>query len=218
MTAVLLAIENHSKENFISMVDNFPLFPIGIIIFPGEIQPLHIYESRYKQLIHEMTETKRSFGIPYLKDDSICEFGSVVTVHKILATSPTGEMDILVRGERLFRIKTISENLPGKLYGGGSVEYLDMFNRKVSAKLADHFGNYRQQIKEIDQDRSKQLIGNPQHIFEIAGQLPLDIEEKYALIRASGHSAREQLLIDKLHFLLMINKKLEEVGYRFYLN
>jgi Lon protease-like protein len=200
------------------MVDNFPLFPIGIIIFPGEIQPLHIFEPRYKQLIHEMTDSNGSFGIPYLKEDTICEFGSVVKVHKILATSPTGELDILVKGERLFRINSIFEKLPGKLYGGGSVEFLDVFNRKASAKLADHFSDFRQQIKEIDQDQSRQMIGDPQHIFEIAGQLPLDIEDKYALIKAQSHNAREQLLIDKLHFLLMINKKLEEVGYRFYLN
>lgn len=200
------------------MVDNFPLFPIGIIIFPGEIQPLHIYETRYKQLVHEMSECDGSFGIPYLNEDSISEFGSVVKVHKILATSPTGEMDILVRGERLFRINSIFEKLPGKLYGGGTVEFLDMFNRKASARLATYFGNYRQQIKEIDKDLSRQLVGDPQHIFEIAGQLPLDTEEKYTLIQAKSHSAREQLLMDKLSFLLMINKKLEEVGYRFYLN
>jgi len=200
------------------MVDNFPLFPIGIIIFPGEIQPLHIFESRYKQLIHEMNETGGSFGIPYLAQGSISEYGSVVKVHKILACSPTGELDILVRGERLFRINSIFEKLPGKLYGGGTVEFLDMVNRKVSAQLAQQFSDYRQQIKEIDKDQSRQMIGDPQRIFEIAGQLPLDIEDKYALIKAQSHSAREQLLIDKLHFLLMINKKLEEVGYRFYLN
>jgi Lon protease-like protein len=200
------------------MVDNFPLFPIGIIIFPGEIQPLHIFEPRYKQLIHEMNETGGSFGIPYLKKDSICAYGSVVKVHKILACSPTGELDVLVRGERLFRISSIFEKLPGKLYGGGSVEFLDMYNRKASAKLADFFNNYKQQIKEIDQDQSRQMIGDPQRIFEIAGQLPLDIEEKYALIKAKSHYEREHLLIEKLNFLLMINKKLEEVGYRFYLN
>ncbi|HZK08996.1 MAG TPA: LON peptidase substrate-binding domain-containing protein [Bacteroidales bacterium] len=200
------------------MVDNFPLFPISIIIFPGEVQPLHIFEPRYKQLIHEMNETGGSFGIPYLKKDSICEYGSVVKVHKILACSPTGELDVLVRGERLFRINSIFEKLPGKLYGGGSVEFMDTFNKKASAKLADHFGNYTQQIKEIDQDKSKQIMGNPKQIFEIAGQLPLDIEEKYALIRAKSHNEREYLLIEKLNFLLMINKKLEEVGYRFYLN
>jgi hypothetical protein len=55
-------------------------------------------------------------------------------------------------------------------------------------------------------------------ILDLAGQMPLEADEKYNFIRLDCHSKREQFLMNKLNFLLMINKKLEEVGYRFYLN
>lgn len=200
-------------------IHNFPLFPIGVIIFPGEVQPLHIFEPRYKQLIAEMGESEDVFGIPYVNDGRICEYGSGVVIHKVLAKSPTGEMDILVRGVNLFKIKSIEEQLPGKLYGGGSVEFLEEMNETVSQDLNEMFRTYKKQLTEINKDKSgpTHLI-TPNQILDIAGQLPLEVDEKYDIIKSEDHASREQIIEEKLNFLLMINKKLEEVGYRFYLN
>ena len=200
-------------------IHNFPLFPIGVIIFPGEVQPLHIFEPRYKQLIVEMGESEEVFGIPYVNDGKICEYGSGVVIHKVLAKSPTGEMDVLVRGVNLFKNKSIEEQLPGKLYGGGSVEFLDEMNETVSHDLNELFRTYKKQLTEINQDKAGPThIITPNQILDIAGQLPLEVDEKYDIIKSKNHSHREQIIEEKLNFLLMINKKLEEVGYRFYLN
>lgn len=200
-------------------IDNFPLFPISLIVFPGEVQPLHIFEPRYKQLINEIKNNKGVFGIPFLKEDTICEFGSLVELYKILATSPTGEMDILVRGVNLFRLTSIKEKLPGKLYGGGSVILLNEMNATVSSEINDMFRYYKTQLAEINKEKNKtaELI-TPNQILDIAGQLPLEIDEKYDIIKSSSHFNREQILREKIDFLLMINKKVEEVGYKFYLN
>ncbi len=201
------------------LIKNFPLFPISLIVLPGEVQPLHIFEPRYKQLINEMVESEEVFGIPFLNGDTICEFGSAVVIHRILAKSPTGEMDVLVKGVNLFRIKDIAEQLPGKLYGGGVIELLDEMNPGISSDLHSLFKTYQQQIAEINQH--KDVVESeifPNHLLDIAGQLPLDTQEKYEIVRASTNDEREALLLEKLNLLLMINKKLEEVGYRFYLN
>lgn len=202
-----------------NMINNFPLFPIGLIVFPGEVQPLHIYEPRYKELIAEMEASKEIFGIPFVNDGTICEYGSGVVLHKILAKSPTGEMDILVRGVNLFKIKSIEEKLPGKLYGGGTVEFLEEMNLTVSQPLSELFRTYKQQLASINKNKEEapQVI-TPNQILDIAGQLPLEIDEKYEILKSTTHKIREQLIEEKLNFLLMINKKLEEVGYRFYLN
>ncbi len=207
------------KHYMSKIINNFPLFPISVIVFPGEVQPLHIFEPRYKQLIGEAQENKTTFGIPFLTNDTICQFGSGVVVHKILATSPTGEMDILVRGVNLFRIKALEEQLPGKLYGGGTVEFLDEMNKTVSQELNDLYRNYKKEIATINKEKSAPVnIITPYQILDIAGQLPLELDEKYEILKTTSHESREQLIFEKLNFLIMINKKLEEVGYRFYLN
>nr|NQU92422.1 LON peptidase substrate-binding domain-containing protein [Bacteroidota bacterium] len=197
---------------------NFPLFPISIIVFPGEIQPLHIFEKRYKQLIAEMEKNNGAFGIPFVKDGKLCEYGSGVVIHKILATSPTGEMDILVKGVNMFQIIDIVERLPEKLYGGGVVKLLNEMNHLVSNTLKRKFDKYKTQLAVLNKEKVPEQIPSFKNIFDIAGQLPLEIEEKYYLIKSENLLSREHLLSEKIDFLLMINKKLEEVGYKFYLN
>jgi uncharacterized protein len=198
---------------------NFPLFPIGVIILPGEIQPLHIFEPRYKQLIKDMEDSKGIFGIPYFVNGRLCHFGSAVQIHKILAVSPTGEMDLLVRGISIFKTKHIEEQLPGKLYGGGTVTILNDLNSYASEVMVTRFLVYRRQLEKINKSETGAV---PQiermRILDIAGQMPLEVDEKYTLIKLDHHTKREQFLLEKLEFLSLINKKLEEVGYRFYLN
>lgn len=201
------------------ILHDFPLFPIGLIVFPGEIQPLHIFEPRYKQLINELNPLDGYFGIPFLKDGVLCEFGSMVALHKILATSPTGEMDILVRGVSIFKILEIEEKLPEKLYGGGKVTLLSELNHKVNKELSQKFIDLKSELEKNDME--KMVVSSPYlsfHLLDIAGQLPLQTEEKYNIIKMETPEQREQLLMKKLDFLLMINQKVEEVGYRFYLN
>jgi len=200
------------------ILDDFPLFPIGVIVFPGEIQPLHIFEPRYKQLIGEMESQQELFGIPFIKDGEMCEFGSMVILHKILAKSPTGEMDILVKGVGLFKILDIEERLPGKPYGGGRVMISDEMNEKATVQLLERFRFYKQQIDKTDLLQNGFAVPSEHRILDIAGQLPLQNEEKYNIVKLEESEQREQFLIKKIDFLLMINQKLEEVGYRFYLN
>ena len=199
--------------------NNFPLFPLGLIVMPGEIQPLHIYEPRYKQLIRDIQASDGMFGIPFMTNDRICHFGSCVSLHKVLAVSPTGEMDILVKGESIISIETAEDNLDGKLYGGGTIKVLNEFNVAPSDELMTVFKDYQSQLARINKmDGGQETTVIEPKILDIAGQLPLENDEKYSLLKLSCTSKREEFLISKLRFLHMINVKLEQVGYRFYLN
>jgi Lon protease-like protein len=200
-------------------LNDFPLFPVSVIVFPGEIQPLHVFEERYKQLIHDMGNDQEVFGIPYVKDGKMCLYGSGVVIHKILATSQSGEMDILVKGVNMFLITEMKEQLPGKLYAGGRVKILDEINDIAEAPLIEKFRDYKQQLSKINKDSGVTSgIITSNHVLDIAGQLPLENEEKYNIIKFKNKKQREKFLLNKLEFLQMINLKLEEVGYRFYLN
>ena len=46
------------------MTNFIPIFPLSIVVYPGEELNLHIFEPRYKQLITESYQANRSFGIP----------------------------------------------------------------------------------------------------------------------------------------------------------
>jgi len=200
-------------------LNNFPLFPISVIVFPGEIHPLHVYEERYKQLVKDMDGKDEIFGIPYVKEGKMCLYGSGVILHKILSTNSAGEMDILVKGVNIFRIDEMQEQMEGKLYAGGKVRILDELNDVVNRELIRKFRKYKEQLLTINNEKKKSAgIITSNHLLDIAGQLSLETDEKYRIIHLESKEQREKYLIRKLNFLSKINEKLKEIGYRFYLN
>ena len=46
-----------------NQIFEIPLFPLGSVLFPGGFLPLHIFETRYQQLLNKALETDRRFGV-----------------------------------------------------------------------------------------------------------------------------------------------------------
>lgn len=89
-----------------------PLFPLGIVLFPGTVIPLHIFEPRYRQMVVDVMDGDRIFGLiyhdPERSNPFASEEGRVGTVAKIRRHQPLpdGRSIILVRGVRRFRIES----------------------------------------------------------------------------------------------------------------
>src|SRR5712691_11117723 len=58
-----------------------PLFPLGSVLFPGALMPLHIFESRYRLLVRRCIQRKQSFGIVLIRSGS--EVGASAEPHAI---------------------------------------------------------------------------------------------------------------------------------------
>lgn len=83
------------------------LFPLGMVLLPGEIVPLHIFEERYKRLIARSREAGEPFGIVLHDDDSVSEYGCLATVYDVLDEFDDGRLNILVEGGERFRVHEI---------------------------------------------------------------------------------------------------------------
>ena len=59
------------------MTNFIPIFPLAIVVYPGEDLNLHIFEPKYKQLINECFEQKKPFGIPVVIDNKMNELGTL---------------------------------------------------------------------------------------------------------------------------------------------
>ena len=73
------------------------LFPLGIVLLPGEIVPLHIFEERYKLLVNERADDGE-FGIVLAEDDGCASAGCTARVVDIVERLDDGRMNILVQG------------------------------------------------------------------------------------------------------------------------
>jgi len=105
-----------------------PLFPLSIIVFPGEILNLHIFEPRYKQLILEAHSNGIHFGIAPFFEGLPMNHATVVELVIIAAVYPDGKMDITLKGLHVCEIEKFYKVMPDKLYPGGDVNYLSFFD------------------------------------------------------------------------------------------
>jgi Lon protease-like protein len=111
--------------------EKLPLFPLGTVLFPGLVLPLHIFEDRYRQLIGELRDgpEPRRFGVIAIREgretgvDSVSalfDIGCTATVREITELED-GRFDIVTVGTDRFRLHGLGDPQP---YLTGEVEIL----------------------------------------------------------------------------------------------
>src|SRR5687768_1546884 len=105
-----------------------PLFPLNIVVFPGEKLNLHIFESRYRQLVSDCFKENKVFGIPPFLKNGISPAGTFIQIREIEKTHTAGEMDIRTIGTGLFRIDEFYKNYPDKEYAGGKITDIEIID------------------------------------------------------------------------------------------
>jgi len=81
-----------------------PLFPLGLVLYPGERTPLHIFEPRYKEMVGYCLDEDVPFGIVLFEEEEMADIGCTARIVNVAQTYDDGRMDIVVEGERRFRL------------------------------------------------------------------------------------------------------------------
>jgi Lon protease-like protein len=116
------------------VIERFPLFPLGLVLLPQELVPLHIFEDRYKLMIGECIENESEFGILWLSDDGLRDVGCSARIVRLVDTTEDGRMDILVEGAQPFRLLRRIDDMP---YPAGDIEPLEDFDPEADPSLAE---------------------------------------------------------------------------------
>jgi len=103
------------------------LFPLALVVLPGESVPLHIFEERYKRLVGECRDGETEFGIVLVDEESnLSVVGCTVVVGAIIEELDDGRMNIMVEGRRRFRIDDLWEpDDPESDYLRASVDFVE---------------------------------------------------------------------------------------------
>ena len=86
-----------------------PLFPLGVVLLPGSLMPLHIFEERYKTMIGDAVAKRSEFGIVQAGEKGILNIGCTATVDEVADRFPDGRMNIVVLGRRRFEILMLDQ-------------------------------------------------------------------------------------------------------------
>lgn len=200
------------------MTNFIPVFPLGIVVFPGEQLNLHIFEPRYKQLINDCYGEQKAFGIPLVLNNAVAEMGTLVSITDIAEIHADGKMDIRTRGEKIFRMLELVTSVPDKLYSGAIVHYPENDERQQPQMVQQILSGIRElhQVIGVSKDFKK-----PDHAlcsYDLAHHAGLSVEEEYEFLGLMHELQRLEYLKRHITKILPIVSGIESLKERIQLN
>ena len=174
------------------LVENFPLFPLGLVALPSELIPLHIFEERYKTMIGRCLEEESEFGIVWMADDGLRPIGCACEVAEILERLPDGRINLVARGTRVFRIEERQEDLP---YPAGTVEFLDDRDEfpDEQAAAGAHIA-YADLVEQATDKIPESGEIEAMSAYEMAATVEFGLDAKQGLLDLRSETARMKLV------------------------
>ena len=200
------------------MTNFIPIFPLGIVVYPGEYVNLHIFEDRYKQLISDCNSTGKPFGMPVVVNDRLEETGTLVSITEIVTTYPDGKMDIRIRGEQVFTVLEVIRSVPDKLYEGAIVSYPVNSERKNRVALVQVLAALQLLHKLLGVKKEFKKEGQDLVSYDLAHHAGLALEEEYELLGLLHESQRLEYLKRHLDKVLPVLTGMEGLKERIRLN
>ena len=194
-------------------VDRFPLFPLGIVLLPSEVVPLHIFEERYKTMIGECLTEETEFGIVWLSDDGLREVGCTARVTQVLAEFEDGRTNILVAGGRPFRLVRRIDDMA---YPAGEIELLSDSAPDAEAEelelMAEAHERYADLVEQVTDERPTADDLEDLDAYGMAATIEFDAASKQELLEL--RSERERLAFVRDLFVKTIKRlaQTEEAG------
>jgi Lon protease-like protein len=178
--------------------DRLALFPLNLVLFPGEPLPLHIFEPRYRRMVGECLDRKVPFGVLLTLSDGVARVGCTADILEVTKRYEDGRMDILAVGRQRFRIVNLFNEDP---LLEGAVDYLmdedsllDPRKRKDLIELYEvcHTLLFSGMPRNLEESRPEMIS------FAISGVLPIDLLWKQQILELRSEAERQDRLLGYL--------------------
>ena len=172
-----------------------PLFPLDIVLFPGQAVPLHIFEPRYRQMTHECMDGESPFGLIFSDNGKLARTGCSAMIVKVLKEYEDGRSDILTVGQSAFHLIRTHDEKP---YSEGDVEYLEEdfteVEAAVSARLEELCNQCHQLLYGEDAPRFESE-GGISLAYHVASELPVEVSVRQILLEIRSEAKRQERLM-----------------------
>lgn len=190
------------------MKEELGLFPLNLIVFPGEHLNLHVFEPRYKQLVTDCLESGGTFGIPAFVEKEV-RYGTEVKILEVTKEYEDGKMDIKTLGIRSFEILDFQNPWADRLYAGGLVsflEYDDHEDAELKLRLIDLVSELFRNLQVADKLKVTKQTG----LLDIVHKIGLDITEEYELLKMNSEKERLHFTIQHLKRMMPALERAEQ--------
>ncbi len=184
-------------------LSTLPIFPLGVVLYPGTALPLHLFEPRYRQMLQDVRAGDSRFGIltaiPGVSERDLPRgrMGCVAEVTEV-EMMPDGRANIVVRGRERFALETFVES--DALYHVASVvEVPDVTGTNAVAlavasdDVVQHFKQVVKAVQAINGEKGAMppLPDDPAQLaWTIASMVDFDLDTRYKLLAERDPGAR----------------------------
>jgi len=197
--------------------EQLPIFPLNTVLFPGVSVPLHVFEDRYRALVHHLLtisdKSMRLFGVVAIREGYEVGQHGVQSVHRVgcvvqmTSVEPyeDGRFDIEVLGRHRMRLDALDTSME---YLVGDVESLHERTRKgtdashEAGRTLAVFEEYRRRLSTmrggavLDGDMPR----DPEYLsYSLAATCLLTLQERQDLLEADTSLDRLVMLRHALH-------------------
>jgi uncharacterized protein len=180
------------------MSQSLPLFPLGTVLYPGLVLPLHIFEDRYRELVRDLLAgpEPRRFGVIAIREGRETGIAGVRALYSVGCTATLRQVDeaddgkynLVTVGTDRFRLLRLDDS---RAYLQAEVDLLaDETGDEASAGLAvravqEAFGSYLEVLAQRGATRVNvpELPDEPLLLsYVVAASMVVDLPEKQALL------------------------------------
>ena len=193
-------------------VNELPIFPLPVVLFPGVPLPLHIFEPKYRQMLEDISNFNNLFGLSYFdsstSDRDLPAPGEIGCVAEVTETQtfPDGRSNILTIGLVRYRIDSYVER--GDPYLVARVSYFEDTDEdddaliKAAEDVADTFTRIARAVRTINDERLNLpdiSDTEPQRLsFLVAAAMEVEVEVKQELLELRSTAERLERLKNML--------------------
>ena len=194
-----------------------PAFPLGLVCFPGEIQNLHIFEQRYRDLINDCIDENISFAlVPYVNNKAF-HLATEVKLHEVSKKYPDGKYDVSLIGTRLIKVHRLLKVMESKSYPAVKMSPLS-WEEEPNLLLSEEIVDL---IKRLYSALSLTDEVPPPSVFlvrDVVHKIGLTLQQELSLLAIAEEKGRQQLVLRHLQEFVPTVEKAQNLRMKAVLN
>jgi Lon protease-like protein len=191
-----------------------PIFELPLVLLPGELLPLHIFEDRYKRMIARCLEDSEPFGIVFRDDGGARRIGCEARVTEVTERFEDGRLNIIVTGERPFRVL---DRFEASEYPVGEVEPVDspaFADENDSAGASEAREAFAELVRRVGGEPPEPAELETYDCYGIAARVELPADTKQQLLELRSEPERMRILAGALGALVEAISRSREIAER----
>lgn len=174
------------------VVQDFPIFPLGLVALPREFVPLHIFEPRYRTMVAEALAQETEFGIVWSDEEGLRDVGCAVEITRVLDREDDGRINIVTRGTRVFRI---IETVDGLAFPAATVSWVqDADEERDAGAEAAAQAAYAELVEQATDKEPEEEELSAMGAYAMAATVDFGLEAKQNLLELRSENARLRLV------------------------